>query len=211
MTQIFGYNEEYYANKKGAIVVAQLFFKYGAMNSGKSIDILKVAHNYEEQGKPVVLMTSGVDDRSGRGIIASRIGLERKVKPIMDDTNIYDYVNKMDRKIYCVLIDEAQFLKKEHVLQLIKIVDELNIPVMAFGLKNDFRNELFEGSKYLLIYADKIEEMKTICWFCPHKATMNLRIHNGKPVYEGEQVQIGGNESYYPVCRKHYFHPQVKQ
>jgi len=129
----------------------------------------------------------------------------------MDDTNIYDYVNKMDRKIYCVLIDEAQFLKKEHVLQLIKIVDELNIPVMAFGLKNDFRNELFEGSKYLLIYADKIEEMKTICWFCPHKATMNLRIHNGKPVYEGEQVQIGGNESYYPVCRKHYFHPQLKQ
>ena len=191
--------------------MAQLFFKYGAMNSGKSIDILKVAHNYEEQGKPVVLMTSGVDDRSGRGIIASRIGLERKVKPIMDDTNIYDYVNKMDRKIYCVLIDEAQFLKKEHVLQLIKIVDELNIPVMAFGLKNDFRNELFEGSIYLLIYADKIEEMKTICWFCPHKATMNLRIHNGKPVYEGEQVQIGGNESYYPVCRKHYFHPQLKQ
>ena len=191
--------------------MAQLFFKYGAMNSGKSIDILKVAHNYEEQGKPVVLMTSGVDDRSGRGIIASRIGLERKVKPIMDDTNIYDYVNKMDRKIYCVLIDEAQFLKKEHVLQLIKIVDELNIPVMAFGLKNDFRNELFEGSKYLLIYADKIEEMKTIFWFCPHKATMNLRIHNGKPVYEGEQVQIGGNESYYPVCRKHYFHPQLKQ
>lgn len=191
--------------------MAQLFFKYGAMNSGKSIDILKVAHNYEEQGKPVILMTSGVDDRSGRGIIASRIGLERKVKPIMDDTNIYDYVNKMDRKIYCVLIDEAQFLKKEHVLQLIKIVDELNIPVMAFGLKNDFRNELFEGSKYLLIYADKIEEMKTICWFCPHKATMNLRIHNGKPVYEGEQVQIGGNESYYPVCRKHYFHPQLKQ
>ena len=191
--------------------MAQLFFKYGAMNSGKSIDILKVAHNYEEQGKPVVLMTSGVDDRSGRGIIASRIGLERKVKPIMDDTNIYDYVNKMDRKIYCVLIDEAQFLKKEHVLQLIKIVDELNIPVMAFGLKNDFRNELFEGTKYLLIYADKIEEMKTICWFCPHKATMNLRIHNGKPVYEGEQVQIGGNESYYPVCRKHYFHPQLKQ
>ena len=191
--------------------MAQLFFKYGAMNSGKSIDILKVAHNYEEQGKPVVLMTSGVDDRSGRGIIASRIGLERKVKPIMDDTNIYNYVNKMDRKIYCVLIDEAQFLKKEHVLQLIKIVDELNIPVMAFGLKNDFRNELFEGSKYVLISADKIEEMKTICWFCPHKATMNLRIHNGKPVYEGEQVQIGGNESYYPVCRKHYFHPQLKQ
>lgn len=189
--------------------MAQLFFKYGAMNSGKSIDILKVAHNYEEQGKKVVLLTSGVDDRSGRGVIASRIGLSRKVQPVMADTDIYDYVCQMNEKIYCVLIDEAQFLKKRHVLQLIKIVDELHIPVMTFGLKNDFKNELFEGSKYLLIYADKIEEMKTICWFCGKKATMNLRVHNGQPVYEGEQVQIGGNESYYPVCRYHYFHPKI--
>lgn len=195
---------------KGVRIVAQLFFKYGAMNSGKSIDILKVAHNYEEQGKKVVLLTSGVDDRSGRGVIASRIGLSRKVQPVMADTDIYDYVCQMNKKIYCVLIDEAQFLKKRHVLQLIKIVDELHIPVMTFGLKNDFKNELFEGSKYLLIYADKIEEMKTICWFCGKKATMNLRVHNGQPVYEGEQVQIGGNESYYPVCRYHYFHPKIQ-
>ena len=101
--------------------MAQLFFKYGAMNSGKSIDILKVAHNYEEQGKKVVLLTSGVDDRSGRGVIASRIGLSRKVQPVMADTDIYDYVCQMNEKIYCVLIDEAQFLKKRHVLQLIKI------------------------------------------------------------------------------------------
>jgi thymidine kinase len=192
-------------------ILAQLFFKYGAMNSGKSIDILKVAHNYEEQGKPVELLTSGVDTRAGRGVIASRIGLKRRVTPVMKDTDVYKLVKDVlaDHKIYCVLIDEAQFLTKEHVLQLTKIVDELGIPVMTFGLKNDFRNELFEGSKYLLIYADKIEEMKTICWFCPHKATMNLRIHNGKPVYEGDQVQIGGNESYYPVCRKHYFHPEL--
>ncbi len=191
--------------------MAQLFFKYGAMNSGKSIDVLKVAHNYEEQGKPVVLLTSGVDTRSGRGTIASRIGLERKVYPVMKDTDVYEYVKNVDHRIYCVLIDEAQFLSKEHVLQLTRIVDELNIPVMTFGLKNDFRNELFEGSKYLLIYADKIEEMKTICWFCPHKATMNLRMLDGHPVYEGEQVQIGGNESYYPVCRKHYFHPLLNK
>lgn len=190
--------------------MAQLFFKYGAMNSGKSIDILKVAHNYEEQGKPVELLTSGVDTRSGRGVIASRIGLTRKVTPVMKDTDIYQMVKQLDHKVYCVLIDEAQFLTKQHVLQLTRIVDELNIPVMTFGLKNDFKNELFEGSKFLLIYADKIEEMKTICWFCPHKATMNLRIHDGKPVYEGEQVQIGGNESYYPVCHKHYFHPLLK-
>ena len=191
--------------------MAQLFFKYGAMNSGKSIDVLKVAHNYEEQGKPVVLLTSGVDTRSGRGTIASRIGLERKVYPVMKDTDVYEYVKNIDHRIYCVLIDEAQFLSKEHVLQLTRIVDELNIPVMTFGLKNDFRNELFEGSKYLLIYADKIEEMKTICWFCPHKATMNLRMLDGHPVYEGEQGQIGGNESYYPVCRKHYFHPLLNK
>ena len=191
--------------------MAQLFFKYGAMNSGKSIDVLKVAHNYEEQGKPVVLLTSGVDTRSGRGTIASRIGLERKVYPVMKDTDVYEYVKNIDHRIYCVLIDEAQFLSKEHVLQPTRIVDELNIPVMTFGLKNDFRNELFEGSKYLLIYADKIEEMKTICWFCPHKATMNLRMLDGHPVYEGEQVQIGGNESYYPVCRKHYFHPLLNK
>ncbi|WP_057739580.1 thymidine kinase [Limosilactobacillus secaliphilus] len=190
--------------------MAQLFFKYGAMNSGKSIDILKVAHNYEEQNKPVELMTSGVDTRAGRGVIASRIGLKRKVTPVLNDTDIFKLVKSLDHRIYCVLIDEAQFLTKQHVLQLCHIVDDLNIPVMTFGLKNDFKNELFEGSKYLLLYADKIEEMKTICWFCPHKATMNLRIHNGKPVYEGDQVQIGGNESYYPVCRKHYFHPDLK-
>ncbi|WP_251547305.1 thymidine kinase [Limosilactobacillus caecicola] len=193
--------------------MAQLFFKYGAMNSGKSIDILKVAHNYEEQNKPVELLTSGVDTRSGRGIIASRIGLKRRVTPIMNDTDIYQLVQEKltQHRIYCVLIDEAQFLTKQHVMQLTKIVDELNIPVMTFGLKNDFKNELFEGSKYLLLYADKIEEMKTICWFCPRKAIMNLRIHDGQPVYEGDQIQVGGNESYYPVCRKHYFHPELNR
>ena len=186
--------------------MAQLFFKYGAMNSGKSIDVLKVAHNYEEQGKPVVLLTSGVDTRSGRGTIASRIGLERKVYPIMKDTDVYEYVKNIDHRIYCVLIDEAQFLSKEHVLQLTRIVDELNIPVMTFGLKNDFRNELFEGSKYLLIYADKIEEMKTIC-FCGRKATCNGRKVNGEFVFEGDQVVIdeGGEVEYVSLCAQCYF------
>lgn len=109
--------------------------------------------------------------------------------------------------LFCILIDEAQFLKKHHIIELARVVDDLNIPVMAFGLKNDFSNELFEGSKYLLIYADKIEEIKTICWFCHKKATMNLRFHEGKPVYQGEQIQIGGNESYLPVCRRCYRNP----
>ncbi len=149
--------------------MAQLFFRYGAMNSGKSIEILKVAHNYEEQHKNVIILTSAVDDRSGVGVISSRIGLERPAKAIDDETNIFDLVSKLDPHAYCVLIDEAQFLKKHHVFECARVVDELHIPVMAFGLKNDFRNELFEGSKYLLTYADKIEEMKTICWFCAKK------------------------------------------
>ncbi|MFC6254384.1 thymidine kinase [Secundilactobacillus hailunensis] len=189
--------------------MAQLFFKYGAMNSGKTIEILKVAHNYEEQNKPVIIMTSGRDSRDGVGMVASRIGLKRKAVPIFHDDDIFEMVKKINAKANCVLIDEAQFLTKAHVFELAKIVDELKIPVMAFGLKNDFKNELFEGSKYLLLYADKLEEMKTICWFCAKKATMNLRFHDNKPVYEGEQIQIGGNESYYPVCRKHYYNPPM--
>ncbi|MCH3904141.1 MAG: thymidine kinase [Lactobacillus sp.] len=187
----------------------QLFFQYGVMNSGKTIEILKVAHNYEAQHRQVALMTSGLDDRSGTGVIASRIGLSRKAVPIDHDFDLFKYIEEKDQKedFACVLIDEAQFLTKQQVLACAKIVDDLHIPVMAFGLKNDFQNHLFEGSQYLLLYADKIEEMKTICFFCTRKATMNLRVHEGKPVYEGEQVQIGGNESYYPVCRWHYFHP----
>ena len=190
--------------------MAQLFFKYGAMNSGKSIEILKVAHNYEEQNKPVVLMTSGIDTRSGVGQVKSRIGISKEALPIFEETDIFSVVQTLGYTPYCVLIDEAQFLSARHVLDLTKIVDELKIPVMAFGLKNDFRNELFEGSKSLLLYADKIEEMKTICWFCHKKAIMNLRYVNHVPVYEGEQVQIGGNETYYPVCRQQYVNPKMK-
>ena len=191
------------------MIVAQLFFRYGAMSSGKSIEILKVAHNYEEQGKPVILMTSGIDTRDGVGMISSRIGLQREAVAVFDETNLFKLVKKLNPNAACILIDEAQFLKKHHILEASQIVDTLQIPVMAFGLKNDFKNDLFEGSKYLLLYADKIEEMKTICWFCKKKAVMNLRVHDGQPVYEGQQLQIGGNESYYPVCRRHYFHPQL--
>lgn len=191
--------------------MAQLYYRYGAMNSGKSIEILKVSHNYEEQNKPVVLFTSAVDDRDKIGKISSRVGLNREAIPVYNETNIFQEVKTLEYKPYCVLIDEAQFLTKAHVYQLASICDDLNIPVMAFGLKNDFKNELFEGSKYLLLLAEKIEELKTICWFCHKKATMNMRISEGKPVYDGKQIQIGGNESYYPVCRKHYFHPPLDE
>jgi thymidine kinase len=189
--------------------MAQLFFKYGAMNSGKTIEILKVAHNYEEQDKPVVIMTSGLDTRDGVGVVSSRIGLRREAIPIFKETNVYELIQNLEYQPYCILVDESQFLSKKHVIEFARVVDELGIPVMAFGLKNDFRNELFEGSKYLMLYADKLEELKTICWFCHKKATMNLHYIDGKPVYEGTQVQIGGNESYYPVCRNHYFHPPI--
>ena len=192
------------------VSVAQLFFKYGAMNSGKSIEILKVAYNYEEQNKNVILFTSGLDDRYETGFVASRVGLKREAIPIYNDTNIFGIVSEYPTELSCVLVDEVQFVLKEHVLQMARIVDELNIPVMGFGLKNDFQNNLFEGSKYMLLYADKIEEMKTICWFCEKKAIMALRVdeHN-KPVRQGEQIQIGGNDSYYPVCRKHHANPPL--
>lgn len=190
--------------------MAQLFYRYGAMNSGKSIEILKVAHNYEEQGKSVIILTSGLDTRAGVGTIASRIGLEREATPIHSATNVFDLVQELNPEAACVLIDESQFLEKHHVIECARVVDELNIPVMAFGLKNDFMNNLFAGSEALLLYADKIEEMKTICWFCSKKAIMNLRVHDGQPVYSGEQILIGGNESYYPVCRKHYLNPPFR-
>lgn len=196
--------------KVGFFWMAQLFFKYGAMNSGKSIEILKVAHNYEEQNKAVMIFTSGIDTRDAVGVVSSRIGLRRPATAVFEDTNIFEIVKAVKEKLYCVLVDEVQFLKKEHVIQLTQIVDELDIPVMGFGLKNDFQNELFEGTKYMLTYADKIEEMKTICWFCHKKANMNLRVdENKKPVRAGDQIQIGGNDNYYPVCRKCHTNPPL--
>ncbi|HFI0092579.1 TPA: thymidine kinase [Streptococcus suis] len=189
--------------------MAQLYYKYGTMNSGKTIEILKVAHNYEEQGKPVVIMTSALDTRDAFGVVSSRIGMRREAVAIDDEMDIFGYIQKMEPRPYCVLIDEAQFLRRHHVYDLARVVDELDVPVMAFGLKNDFRNELFEGSKHLLLLADKLDEIKTICQYCSKKATMVLRTQDGKPTYEGAQIQIGGNETYIPVCRKHYFSPEI--
>lgn len=189
--------------------MAQLYYKYGTMNSGKTIEILKVAHNYEEQGKPVVIMTSALDTRDAFGVVSSRIGMRREAVAIDDEMDIFGYIERISPRPYCILIDEAQFLRRHHVYDLARVVDELDIPVMAFGLKNDFRNELFEGSKHLLLLADKLDEIKTICQYCSKKATMVLRTEDGKPTYQGAQIQIGGNETYIPVCRKHYFAPEL--
>lgn len=191
--------------------MARLYYRHGAMNSGKSFEILKVAHNYEEQNKDVVIFTSAVDDRASVGVVATRVaGMEREAIPLDDTSNAFEIVQAMEERPYCVLVDEAQFLSRDHILQFTQIVDDLAIPVIAYGLKNDFTNNLFEGSKNLLLYADKIEEVKTICWFCHRKAMMNLRLLNGRPIYEGEQIQIGGNESYYPVCRRCYMTAEEK-
>jgi len=184
--------------------MAQLYFRYSTMNAGKSLEILKNANNYREQGKNVMIFTPAIDNRYGVGKVTSRIGISEDAYIVGEDTNIYEVVLK-NKNVNCVLVDEAQFLTKEHVIDLTLIVDKLNIPVICYGLKNDFRNELFEGSKWLLVYADKIEEVKTVCWYCDRKATMILKFKDDKPVYEGEQIEIGGNDTYKSVCRKHYY------
>ena len=185
--------------------MAQLYYRYSTMNAGKSIELIKVAYNYEERGKQVLTLIPSVDDRYGVGVITSRIGIQREALVVNEDTNILElYIRENEkRKIDCVLIDECQFLKKHHVQELVEIVDSCDVPVLAYGLKNDFRNELFEGSYYMLIYADKIEEIKTICW-CGRKATMVARVVDGRVVKQGEQVVIGGNDMYVSLCRKHY-------
>ena len=185
--------------------MAQLYYRYSTMNAGKSIELIKVAYNYEERGKNVLTLIPSVDDRYGMGLITSRIGIQREAMIVHDDTNILELFISENEKhpIECVLIDECQFLKKHHVEELVEIVDSFDIPVLAYGLKNDFRNELFEGSYYMLIYADKIEEIKTICW-CGRKATMVARLVNGSIVKQGEQILIGGNDMYVSLCRKHY-------
>lgn len=188
--------------------MAKMFFNYSTMRAGKSANLLMVAHNYESQGKEVLLLTPAVDDRRDVGVIHSRVGIESYAYAIFEEDNLLDIVNedlKEGMEINCILVDESQFLTREHVVQLSEIADYFNIPVMCYGLKNDFQNRLFEGSEALLLYADKIQEIKTICAKdrCGKKAIMNLRLNDGTPVYDGEQIQIG-DEEYVPVCRKHY-------
>ena len=185
--------------------MAQLYYRYSTMNAGKSIEVIKVAYNYEERGKRVLALVPGIDDRYGQGFITSRVGLQREATIVNEESNILEiFMRENDREpVDCVVVDECQFLKKHHVEELVEIVDSFNIPVLAYGLKNDFRNELFEGSYYMLIYADKIEEIKTICW-CGRKATMVARVVDDKIVKQGEQVVIGGNDMYVSLCRKHY-------
>lgn len=186
--------------------MAQLYYRYSTMNAGKSIELIKVAYNYEERGKHVITLSPSIDNRYGVGKITSRIGISREAIVINSDTDLVALYLEEEAKehIDCILMDECQFLKKHQVIQLARIVDEYGCPVMCYGLKNDFRNELFEGSHYLLVYADKIEEIKTIC-HCGRKATMVARVDGeGNMIREGAQLVIGGNDMYVSLCRKHY-------
>ena len=173
------------------------------MGAGKSLDLLKTAHNYEERNKKVLLLTSGLDDRFGVKKITSRIGVSRDSHTFSQETNIFKFIEENCTDCECILIDESQFLTKEQVWSLTDVVDYLGINVICYGLRSDYMGEPFEGSIYLMTLADKIEELKTICEF-GDKASMNIRLINGKPTFKGEQIQIGGNESYLPVCRKYF-------
>ncbi|ACO36984.1 thymidine kinase [Lactobacillus phage Lb338-1] len=184
--------------------MAQLFFKYGCMDSGKTMQLLATKHNYDAYGRTCLIMSPSVDTRSGYGTIKSRLkGLEEPAEAIEEGMDIYHKVATMDSIPDAILVDESQFLSEEHIDQLAEIVDKLGIPVLCFGLKTDFQAKLFSGSKRLLEVADKIEEIKTICAYCNHKAVLNGRFKDGKLVTNGKQVQVG-DEDYKPLCRYHY-------
>ena len=187
--------------------MAKLYFNYSSMNAGKSTALLQANHNYIERGMHTQLFTSSKDERYGINEIVSRIGIKADANPFFETSNIFEQVQEMNqsKKINCVLIDEAQFLSKVQVLQLGKIVDDLNIPVLAFGIRTDFQGELFEGSKYLLAWSDNLKEIKTVC-HCGRKATMVVRIdETGEIISEGVQIEVGGNERYVPLCRKDFY------
>ena len=181
--------------------MAKLYFRYGSMGSGKSIDLLKVAYNYRERNLNVKIYTARIDDRYDIGKITTRIGLSSDADVFDKNTNFYREVKKIENKPDCILIDEAQFISKKQAMQLSDIVDYFKIPVICYGLRSDFRMEFFTGSGPLMEIADKIEEIKTICE-CGAKATTNMRLINGVPTMSGEQVYIGGNDSYKALCRK---------
>lgn len=190
--------------------MAQLFVKYGTMNSGKSLQLLTMAHNYEEKESHVLLLTAAADNRFAKNKVASRIGISEEATPFSTTTRIADLISidNLLHDINCVLVDEAQFLSKRQVSDLAAIVDMYDVSVICFSLKTDFQGHLFSGSEKLIELADKIEEIKTVCYYCDKKATMNLRLVDGIPTYSGEQIQIGDKE-YISVCRKHYINPQL--
>ena len=186
--------------------MAKLYFYYASMNAGKSTTLLQAAFNYRERGMRVSLWTAAIDDRPGFGAISSRIGLSSDANRFTNDTDILEHVleEHSQGRVDCVLIDEAQFLTEEQVWQCARLADETGTPVLCYGLRTDFQGKLFPGSAALLGIADSLVELKAIC-DCGRKATMNLRVdESGKAVKQGEQTEIGGNDRYVALCRKHF-------
>lgn len=187
--------------------MAKLYFNYGAMNAGKSTILLQAAYNYEERGMRTLLLKPEIDNRSpDSDAIASRIGIQGQADVFCKNTDLEAYIiqKSKDAPLNCVLLDEAQFLSKEQVWQLSRVADATKIPIMCYGLRTDFKGELFTGSAALLAIADNIKEIKTLCW-CGRKATMTLRIaSDGQADTAGTQIEIGGNERYISLCRRHW-------
>ncbi|MCF7221774.1 thymidine kinase [Marilutibacter chinensis] len=187
--------------------MAKLYFYYSAMNAGKTTTLLQSAHNYRERGMRVAILTPRLDDRAGTGQVASRIGLQATATAFTQDDDLQRLVERdiaAHGPLHCVLVDEAQFLGKSQVWQLSEVVDALGIPVLCYGLRTDFRGELFQGSQHLLAWADELTEIKTIC-HTGRKATMVVRVDaQGRAVHEGPQVEIGGNDRYVSVSRAEY-------
>jgi len=186
--------------------MAKLYFYYSSMNAGKSTNLLQSSYNYRERGMNTLVLAPLLDDRFGVGRVTSRIGIESEAITFVGDTDLFELIEGHHRasRLHCVLVDEAQFLTKDQVFQLGEVTDRLNIPVLAYGLRTDFQGEPFEGSKYLLAWSDNLKELKAIC-HCGAKATMVVRMDaGGNAVREGSQVEIGGNDRYVSMCRKHF-------
>lgn len=176
--------------------MSKLYWRYSTMNAGKSLEVLKVYHNYIEQGKIALIFTSSHEDRFGYGYLGSRIGIKEKAIVFDENTNFYSMIKSFKNKkinIDCILIDEAQFMKENQVKQLRDISLDFKIPVLCYGIRTDFVGDLFEGSKALFAHSNDHSELKTICWFCNKKSVYNLRVENGKPIFHGEKIAIGDN------------------
>jgi len=186
--------------------MAKLYFYYSTMNAGKSTTLLQSSFNYRERGMHTLLLNAAHDDRFGVGKVSTRIGLSQDADVFKEDDNLFAHIKQrhQEQHVHCVLIDESQFLTKEQVWQLSDVCDQLNIPVLCYGIRTDFRGQLFAGSQWLLAWADVLKELKTIC-HCGKKANMVVRVDDqGKAVEEGSQIEIGGNDRYVSLCRRHF-------